>query len=63
MCCKYCGHGSGVITPSSFVGLIDLYKMLGASSIPVPFCVLIGWIYIFVNISVLIPNAHCVSVR
>lgn len=29
MCCKYCGHGSGVITPSSFVGLIDLYKMLG----------------------------------
>lgn len=34
MCCKYCGHGSGVITPSSFVGLIDLYKRL-ASSIPV----------------------------
>lgn len=33
MCCKYCGHGSVLITPSSSVGLIDLYKMLG----PPPF--------------------------
>lgn len=48
MCCKYCGHGSVLITPSSSVGLIDLYKMLGHGGLLHSNVVFSHWVVLYI---------------